>query len=440
MKKILIFLVFFTGISLAQFNDFFYKDKNILGGGLGLNWIDNKPHYSLRLFPEFSFAKFGVGLDLRLDFTPDGNLRKENFNEFSDYLSIIRYVRYGNKNDDFYARLGALDYSTLGHGSIIYLYNNSTSFDTRKVGVELKVDLEKFGGEFLYSSFGESGVVGLRGFYRPLLENSLPILNKLEIGASFVTDLNKYSGVLNGVYNFAEDKFSPTADEGSTTIMGLDIGLPLVKSDFVTLQFYLDYAKIVDFGSGAAAGIMADFNLSSLVNVRTKLERRWNGKNYLPGYFNQFYEIERFELDKKSGVVNSKVQLLKNLNTAENGFYGEMLIRILGTFDIVGSFQKLDKVSNSGILHLYTDILPENSTLVARAGYDKINIENTKDLFTLNDRSYFYTELGYKPMPYLIASVVYHWNFAPVRDADDNVIDFIPQKRIEPKLSFIYQF
>ncbi|MBK6682496.1 MAG: hypothetical protein IPG53_22110 [Ignavibacteriales bacterium] len=103
-----------------------------ISGGAGLVWINDKPHYAIRLTPDIGFAKFGVGLDLNLEFTPDGKLRDENYKTASQVLSIIRYVRYGKKNDDVYARIGAMDYYTLGQGNLLYNYNNSTSFDNRK--------------------------------------------------------------------------------------------------------------------------------------------------------------------------------------------------------------------------------------------------------------------------------------------------------------------
>jgi len=133
-----------------------------------------------------------------------------------------------------------------------------------------------------------------------------------------------------------------------------------------------------------------------------------------------------------------KAQILKNAGDAGNGWYGELLITVLGTLDILGSYQRLDKDPKSGILHLTTNVMPDGMPYVFRAGYDKINIQDEADIFKLDDRSYLFAEFGYKPLPYLIVSLVYHWTFTPVRDVDDNVIDYEPQKKIEPRVSFIY--
>ena len=204
------------------------------------------------------------------------------------------------------------------------------------------------------------------------------------------------------------------------------------------LDLYFDYNKIVNFGSGAATGLIFSLDGLGLVNLRTKLERRINGDEYIPSYFNSLYEIERFQLNKSTNTFTSKAQALQNAGSAGNGWYGELLITVLGTCDILGSYQRLDKAPKSGILHLQTELMPEGVPYVFRAGYDKINIRDEADLFKLDDRSYLYAEFGYKPVPYLIVSMIYHWTFTPIRDADDNVIDYEPQKKLEPRVSFIY--
>ncbi|MFA8342238.1 MAG: hypothetical protein ACEPO8_04625 [Rhodothermaceae bacterium] len=445
MKKLTLFLLFFISVNFltAQYKNPFYYGENVIGGGLGVTWIDEKPHYAFRLFPEFSLGKVGVGLDINFEVGPDGRLRSENYNEFSDYLSIIRFVRYGKKKDPFYIRVGALDYATIGHGTIMYMYNNSPSFDTRKVGVELDINMDNFGLEMVYGNFAQSGVMGLRGYMKPFADGAIgkiPVIGDMEVGASIVTDVNKYAGVSSGTYDSETDTFSPVTDDGSISIVGIDLGFPVLRSESVNIDLYADYNKIIDFGSGFAAGIEMGFYGLGLVEIKTKFERRINGDNYLPSYFNPLYEIERFKLDKTTGKVTSKVAVLKRTESAGNGYYGELLVRVLGTFDILGSYQRLDDYPESGVLHLYTNILPKSVPFVARAGYDKVNISKDTDIFTLDDRSYLYAEIGYKPLPYMLVSMVYNWTFTPVRDDNENVVGYEPQKKIEPRVSFIYEF
>lgn len=445
MKRILLLFLFilFSFNTYSQFNQYPGQDEGHITGGLGLMWIDGKPHYRFSFRPEVSFANFGVGLDLNLDFDSDGNIRKENFNETSDYLSLIRYMRYGIKNDPVYIKVGALDYHTLGHGTIMYLYNNSPSFDSRRIGMVLDIDFGNFGFESVYSQFAEAGVAGLRGYVRPLQFTDMgiiPVIGGVEFGASFVSDFHKNAGIINGFYSTGNKKFETLRDEGSMSIVGFDIGFPIVRTAIVDVTLYADYSKIIDFGSGVAAGIKTEFNGLGLVSLFAKLERRFNNKQYIPSYFNSFYEIERFKVDTSSGSFSSKARMLAGITETANGFYGELGVNVLGLFNILGSYQRLDKYPDSGILHLSTEIAPEEAPFVARAGYDKINIMDEVDLFKLDDRSYLFFELGYKPYPFLLVSMIYHWTFAPVRDAGDNILEYTPQKRIEPRISFIYPF
>lgn len=445
MKKLFILSLFLalTASSFSQYGGFPKDNTGQLAGGMGLNWIDGELFYSVNFNPELSFANFGVGLDLKLDIDSKGNLRKENFNDFSDYLSLIRYLRYGLKNDPVYIKLGALDYYTLGHGSIMYLYNNSPTYDVRKIGLVLDINFGPFGFESIYSKFAEAGVAGFRGYVRPLQlsdARDIPILGNLEIGATYAGDFHENAGVVNAVYDHSQKKLNILKDEGSISIFGFDIGLPIIQGSMANLTLYADYANISGFGSGTAAGAIFNFNPLGLISGSVKLERRFNGDGYIPSYFNSMYEVERFKVDTASGSFVSKAQLLTDSVSIGNGYYGELGINVLGLFNILGSYQRLDKFPTSGILHLGAEIAPESFPVLARAGYDKINIIDEKDLFELDDRSYLFFELGYKPYPFMIVSMVYNWTFAPIRDKDDNVVDFKPQKRIEPRVYFVYPF
>jgi hypothetical protein len=446
MKIILLFLItlfLFTTLSFSQFNNYPRQDEGVFSGGVGLTWIDGKPYYRIGFRPEVSFDNFGVGLDLNLDFDSDGNFRRENFNEFSDYLSVIRYVRYGIKNDPVFFKLGALDYYSIGHGTIMHQYNNSPTFDARKIGLIADIDFGQFGFESIYSAFGEDGIIGFRGYVRPLQFTSaseIPIISMLEVGATFVSDFNENAGVISGNYNIVDNHFQVLDDKGAINAIGIDLGLPLISSGAADLVLYLDYNKIINFGSGVAAGIKLDLNGLGLFNLSAKLERRFNGDNYLPSYFNALYEVERFRLNNSTGELKSKVQQLESATNNSDGFYGDLYVNALGMFDIFGAYQRLDEFPNSGILNLRTEVAPEDAPFVARAGYDKINIQDGNDLFKLDDRSFLFAEVGYKPVEYLLVSIVYNWTFTPVRDNDDNVINYEAQKRIEPRISFIYPF
>ena len=442
LKNLLPLLIIISIQINSQTFNYPKPDEGNITGGFGLNWIDGKPHYRIGFQPEISFMNFGVGLDLNLDFEPSGKIRHENFNEFSDYLSIIRYVRYGMKDEPVYLRLGFLGYYSLGHGTIMNNYNNSPTFDNRRIGLIADINFGKFGFESIYSSFGQSGILGVRGYVLPIQFTSvaeLPIISNLEVGLTLISDFNSLARVDSGYFD-TNGEFKVVKDGGDVSFVGIDFGLPLIKTASTKILLFFDYNKMIDFGSGIATGIQFNFNGLGLISLSSKLERRINNGKYIPAYFNSLYEIERFKGYPALNSYFTKVDFLNSMNENLNGYYGDLLIRVLNLFDIQGSYQRLDKAPNSGILNIRSAIEPEDVPFVFRVGYDKINIRDEKDLFKLDDRSYLFAEFGYKPIDYLLVSMVYNWTFTPIRDKSDLVIGFEPQKRIEPRISFVYPF
>jgi hypothetical protein len=444
MRKIFTVALFFI-ISFNVYSQSLrdLKDPNQFAGGLGLTWVNGEPYYLFNVSPDLSFGKFGVGLDVNLRIDKNGSLRKEDFNTTSDILSLIKYVRYGHKRDKFYVRVGGLDRAILGQGNIVYYYNNRASYDNRKIGVELDIDFGKFGFESVYGDLSGKGLLGIRGYTRPLQFTdlrSVPIIGKLEIGGTFATDLNDHSGVTNAVIDPATKNLKVLSDERNISIVGLDALLPVFRSKILNIDLYSNFTKILKFGSGATVGAGFSFNGLGLVNVDLKFERWFNGDQFIPRYFNQLYEVNRLRVDSTTGFLGSRAAELKNARSLGNSYFGELLVDVLNFVQLYGSYSRYDKISNSGILRLQSDLAPKNASFVFRAYYDKVGIQDEKDIFTLDERSILTAELGYKPLSYLLVSFLYQWTFAPEYDKSDKVIGYKTQKRIEPRVTLIFPF
>ncbi len=412
------------------------KDKQSIPVGVGATFIDGQLWYLVNIAPELSFGKLGVGLDLNLRYGPadsaNKKIRTEDFDEFYDYLRIIRYIRWAQKGDPFYIRVGRLDYSRLGHGFIMYNYRNSASYDLRRFGLELDIDFEKYGFESVYSDFAGRGVLGARGYARPLKFTSagdIPVIGNLESGLTFATDLHKDANKL-----FDVTKPDSTDDKGSMSVIGLDLGLPWLSLPMIRSTLYFDYAKIFGYGSGAAVGINFDFSGMGLLTISAKYERRFMGDQFLPSYFDALYERDRY-VPLGSSFVSKATAL--NAATKTEGYYGELLVSVLNTINVVGGYQSPVGIRNAGVLHMELqtgDVIP---ILLLSAGYDKRNIGQ---IFKLDNNSVMYAQVGYKPYPFLLVSMLYEWTWTEDKDAAGNVIGYKQQKRIEPKASLVFNF
>ena len=412
---------------------------NTMTGGFGVTWIDGEPYYALSLAPEVSFGKVGVGLDLNFYISSkDQSIRWQEL----QYGRFIRYIRYGQKNEDLYARLGILDNTRLGHGFIMYLYKNSPSHDARRIGAEFDLNFGKYGFESMYSDFARSGVVGIRPYVKPLQYTTLakvPVIGGLEVGATWVTDFRSDSKTTRvNVTPSAVSGAPPTiaaANDGSMNVIGADIGLPLLRIPTISSTFYTDYAKIISYGSGVALGLETNFSGMGLLEIFTKFERRYSGDNFMPNYFDSFYELDRVRLNDTMYI--SKAHQLDSVKSPGWGYFADVTISILGTIDVRGMFQKLDNDPHSGMLHLGTSLGKMVPMVVLDAGYDKRNIQSGKDLFTLDERSLLYVEVGYKPYPFMTVSTLYTWTFAPATDVSGN-ISYVPQKRVTPRVTISF--
>jgi hypothetical protein len=297
----------------------------------------------------------------------------------------------------------------------MWYYSNESNYDQRKFGAVLDLDFEHFGLESVVNDLGNIEIYGGRLYFRPLKSFELPILSDLEFGGTAVTDRNP-------------DGSSQTNDD--ITEWGMDVGLPIVKTEIFKTILYFDYAKFVDYGSGRVAGVNFGFpNVLNLISIDARLERRWIGDRFMPNYFNTLYELERNlpnGLDKKTRLEQT---------TKSSGLFGELGGNIAGILRLSGSFQHQDGIKNSGILHLEAGLIDLIPNIRFLAYYDKTNIETFEDARTLDIFSQAVAELGYVTYGILMVSLRYRWNFIEVSPGV-----YKPQERFEPRISLVYDF
>ena len=145
------------------------NNQGMVTGGLGLSSIDGRSYFTLNIRPELAFGKFGMGLDHMLRFDSEtGDLRAQDWDNSYHWFRVLRYVRYGYKQnpDPVYTRLGALDNARLGHGFIMNYYNNQMIYDERKLGLEFDYDFGIGGFELMTSNLGRGEIFGGRLYYR----------------------------------------------------------------------------------------------------------------------------------------------------------------------------------------------------------------------------------------------------------------------------------
>jgi hypothetical protein len=277
-----------------------------LGLGLGVatfNEVDttvtpNTPtttYQSLSLTPDFSFGKFGIGLDITLNyrFAGSGNtfqVRQADWvptsvqNFFEIYLPKIAYVRYGTKGDPLFIKLGSIVDVSLGDGFIMGDYTNSLFLPgARHFGLLADLDGSLFdfpylGVETVIGNVAVLDVLGGRVYARPLAGMNIPIWSGLEVGLTGVVDTQPY-------FNTATPG-SPSA----LSAFGADVRVPLVfQKDVFSLVAFTDVAtlQVKSWGwmIGAGGRIINIFTYGAQIRVL--------GAGFTPDYFGATYDLLR---------------------------------------------------------------------------------------------------------------------------------------------------
>ncbi|MEC9050245.1 MAG: hypothetical protein VYD66_05555 [Candidatus Neomarinimicrobiota bacterium] len=169
-------------------------DKSVQGA-FGAVTIDGKIWNQIALRPVLPFGKLSVALDLVIYIDQDGNIHDDEW-DFSSgekvkntIIDKIYYVRYGNRWDKNYFKIGALDNVTMGYGILLNNYSNTLLYpQVRKVGMEFRTQAFGVNVYGFTNDFKENlGVTGVR--------LSAPISYGFTGGVSWVGDRNQYLGL-----------------------------------------------------------------------------------------------------------------------------------------------------------------------------------------------------------------------------------------------------
>jgi hypothetical protein len=361
----------------------------------GTATVDNKQWTRVALGVDVPIWKFGVFFDLELFIDDKGKFSDKGWNFEDDWLDAlsrkIRYIRFGHENDPLFIKIGGLSNVTLGYGFLMDRFTNMLHYpDDKQLGLQfylnkvtpIGITLQTVVADFKDFK-NDGGVVGARLALTPLKSSSIPLINKLTFGGSYVVDINQYAparkwdytltgslddhdndrdgdGIEDGDY--IEDLFSDagnalTSDERQNLIrknrydtliehkdkwasrstdqfglFGGDVGLPLITTNLLSLDLYgqagIREDGVHGWGIGAPGVSLKVWRLWANVEYR-----HVEGK-FTPGYFGSYYLDER--IWRKPFITTKEMRLYDdNLN----GIFGKLGFDIAGVLIIDGVYQ-----------------------------------------------------------------------------------------------------
>jgi hypothetical protein len=293
-----------------------------MGLGIGVATFADGTWQSLSLNPDLALGKFGIGLDVQLNYRFTGGsgnefeIRTEDWvpADFQDFLNIylpkIAYIRWDQKGAPLYIKLGTIEDGTLGNGFIMGGYaNNLFMPDDRHFGLAFDIDgaLFKFpyvGIETFVGDLAELDVFGARLFVRPLAWLGVPVIKNLQIGASFAMDVKPY------LYDHPLD-----TTERSVAAYGVDARLPILSSEIVSLSAFADMATIEFDSWGGMVGVGG--RLIKFLTYTVQL--RAIGAGFIPMYFDATYDVFRgakYDIVQAGGTGDPSLAWYASLGTS----------------------------------------------------------------------------------------------------------------------------
>jgi len=384
---------------------------------------------------ELGFGDFGLGLQVPLairviDKDPKatndylGRIRREDWDEVQDYFKIIRYARYGNKRGPVYVRVGELA-ASIGHGTIMRGYMNNLDFDTFRVGAQVDVNTDYWGVETILGDIGniadtgsvDSRIVGARAYVKPLAfayEPDSP-LNILAVGLSMITDINAPRLV-----GLPDADGNPTVpDKGAATVIGFDIEVQALDNNIVKLVPYLDTNFITKAGWGLHLGVMSELYtpIAGLSFLARAEYRRF--RDYVPSYFGELYEIERFNYlgADNLGLTGFDQPKFGQLDVSStggiNGYYLDAATNFFGFAQLGMNFEDYSTGAPNAAAFL---LVPALETIQFKAYYSKSSLQDFNDFFKLDNRSFAVAQarVQMSTFTFLTARATRRWRLDPI--------------------------
>ena len=334
LSKIILILIV-TQLISAQGED---SSVDVVGtGSFGAATINGKIYNQISFRPEIRYKKLGVGLDINFYIDENGDIYDGNWlvedseSIFQTLMDKIYYVRWGNKYDDFYFRVGALESVTLGYGSLVDRYSNAMEYpQIKKLGLDLIYGMDKLKFEFVHSNFRMNpALVGVNMKYNMSPRTNLLIsvahdsnqLTRLdEIYASRNEDiwvsacqetLGLYENENPDIYETdCEDYYSDLEtetpyDDRVDEISGISIGADYVLSE--SMSFYTEWAHLIGKINGFDSdngneikeeslghGIILPGFIYRFKKGMLQVEARHTlSQNFVFNYWDRSYDIER---------------------------------------------------------------------------------------------------------------------------------------------------
>lgn len=381
--------------------------------GYGVRFVDGsgaRNEHVVSLASDARFAKWRAGFAIEVPIQ-DGKIRmrRDAFNEVSDWFAMIRQIRYSQKNaEGFFFLLGDLrgDTGTLGHGSIVNHYHSSTDFNSPKSGLQLDMDFDAVRLESLVNSFTQWNLTSARVSTRlfRLFGERNPAYDELALAFTIAGDWNAPAAVRTDAGRVRlTNKRNIVTDPSTVLAIGIDLEWPLLQNESIAVTPYIDAVQLIRHGHGWHFGVKFAFEtpLWDALPVGLRLEWREMSRDYIPEYFDSHYEIERFAYPHPAVSDQTKSAFMARETNYSRGWFGEVTWGIQRMFRLRASFVDYVNAPSHQLGKLTIFLATDEELPVPLhifALYIKRGVASLADAFRLDDRALLVIDVAAEPI------------------------------------------
>ncbi|MBW0434646.1 cytoplasmic membrane protein ImpL63 [Leptospira yasudae] len=179
------------------------------------------------------------------------------------------------------------------------------------------------------------------------------------------------------------------------TITGFDFEYKLLSAKYIELTPYYDVNKIkqVDGAKGTHYGAILRLGGKDIY-LQVKPEYRNMTANYIPMYFDSFYELERYQSNLQSNIPQTKLEAAKLADPDAAKVKG-YFTTVLFSFYRIAVESNYENYSGPNNSRVFVGVYIPLGTLVLLNGYYmKKGFDENKEAFKLDDRSQGALELA----------------------------------------------
>lgn len=310
-------------------------------------------------------------------------LRAEDWDELSDFARVLPLLQYGHAGEPVFVRFGELKGLSIGHGTIVYRYNNNARLNHYRGGLYGRGDWTTIGIEAAVDDVLMPSLAVLRTFSRPMAQmTSLPSgLRDLRLGLTAGADFRAPTDVqIAQVAEPSGGHYVARARESDALLfLGADVEMPLWNTESLQLTSYLDLNS-QDFRTvGFHAGLRTEFRFTPFSRLTTRLEYHLAGEGYVDRYISSFYEVERWSNRQgRPKLAWFREDASELLGSSRHGFTVETEYILSGWFNMMVSFGDAEGPGNSHLL-VHTQ-LPEIKGFRCGLSYANLGFDESSGL------------------------------------------------------------